>query len=181
MTLFSELKRRNVFRVAIAYLAAAWLITEVSETLFPLFGYGDGPARVVVILLAIGFPLFLIFSWVFEITPEGLKLEKDISREESITPQTGKKIDRLIILLLVLALGYFMFDKFVLEPARVVEIVEETAKQARSNALLESYGANSIAVLAFDDMSPEGDQEYLSDGIAEELLNLLTKIPAKDR
>ena len=177
MSLYGELKRRNVFRVAIAYLAAAWLLSEVAISLFPLFGFGDTPARIVVILLAIGFPLFLVFSWVFEFTPEGLKLEKDVRREESITTKTGKTLDRTIIVLLILAVGYFAVDKFILEPKRVADIVSETAQQARSEALVESYGDKSIAVLPFVNLSSDPEQEYFSDGISEELLNLLAKIP----
>jgi TolB-like protein/Flp pilus assembly protein TadD len=177
MSLFSELKRRNVFRVAVAYLAAAWLLTEVAGTVFPLFGFGDAPARIVVILLAIGFPLFLIFSWLFEITPEGLKREVEANREESITRYAGKRIDRMVVALLALALGYFAIDKFVLDPLRDAELVEETAQQARSDALVESYGDKSIAVLPFLNMSSDPEQEYFSDGISEELLNLLTRMP----
>ena len=177
MSFITELKRRNVFRVAVAYLAGAWLLSEVSATLFPLFGFSDTPVRIIVILLAIGFPLFLVFSWIFEITPEGLKLEKDIRREVSLSRETDKKLDRAIIVLLILAVGYFAVDKFVLEPARVVEIVEETTQQARSEALVESYGDKSIAVLPFVNMSDDPDQEYFSDGISEELLNLLAQIP----
>ena len=177
MSLYRELKRRNVIRVAIAYLAGSWLLVEVAETIFPLFGYGDTPARIMVIVLAIGFPLFLLFSWVFEITPEGLKKEKDIDRTASVTHKTGKQLDRIIIVLLALALGYFAFDKFVLEPARVSDLMEETAQQARSEALVESYGDQSIAVLPFVNMSADPEQEYFSDGISEELLNLLAKIP----
>jgi TolB-like protein len=177
MSLFNELKRRNVFRVAIAYLAGAWLLTEVAGTLFPMFGFGDAPARIAVIILAIGFPLFLVFSWVFEFTPEGLKLERDIDRTLPVTRKSGKQLDRIIIVLLALALGYFAVDKFVLEPARDAELVEETAQQARSEALVESYGEKSIAVLPFVNLSAEPEQEYFSDGISEELLNLLARIP----
>jgi TolB-like protein len=177
MSLYRELKRRNVIRVAIAYLAGSWLLVEVAETIFPLFGFDDAPARIMVIVLAIGFPLFLLFSWVFEITPEGLKKEKDIDRAASVTPKTGKQLDRIIIVLLALALGYFALDKFVLEPARVSDLVEETAQQARSAALVESYGEKSIAVLPFVNMSADPEQEYFSDGISEELLNLLAQIP----
>jgi TolB-like protein/Tfp pilus assembly protein PilF len=177
MSLYHELKRRNVFRVAIAYLAGSWLLIEIAETIFPLYGFGDTPARIVVTLLAIGFPLFLLFSWVFEFTPEGLKKEKDIDRTASVTHKTGKQLDRIIIVLLALALGYFAFDKFVLEPARVSDLVEETAQQARSDALVESYGDQSIAVLPFINMSDDAGNEYFSDGISEELLNLLAKIP----
>jgi len=177
MSLYQELKRRNVFRVGIAYLAGSWLLVEVAETIFPLFGFDDTPARILVIVLAIGFPLFLLFSWVFEITPEGLKKEKDIDRAASLTSKTGKQLDRIIIVLLALALGYFAFDKFVLEPARVSDLVEETAQQARSDALVESYADKSIAVLPFVNMSDDAGNEYFSDGISEELLNMLAKIP----
>ncbi len=177
MSLFSELKRRNVFRVAIAYLAASWLLTEVAGTLFPMFGFGDAPARIVVILLAIGFPLFLVFSWVYELTPEGLKLEKDVDRTGAAPRAGTTRLDRVIIVLLALALGYFAVDKFVLEPARVAEIVEQTAQQARSDALVESYGERSIVVLPFVNLSADPEQEYFSDGISEELLNLLGRIP----
>ncbi len=114
MSLFNELKRRNVLRVGAAYIVAAWLIIQAAETILPLYGYGDTPARIIVTLLAIGFPLFLLFSWVFEFTSEGLKREKVVRRGESITRRTGKKLDRIIIVLLVLALGYFAVDKFVL-------------------------------------------------------------------
>src|SRR5512134_617350 len=132
MSLFSELNRRNVLRVAVAYLATAWLLTEVAGTIFPMFGFGDTPARIVVILLAIGFPLFLVFSWVFEITPEGLKLEKGVDRNAPSPAISTRRLDRAIIVLMALALGYFGVDKFVLEPGRVAEIVKETAQQARS-------------------------------------------------
>ena len=177
MSLYRELKRRNVLRVAIAYLAGSWLLVEVAETIFPLFGFDDTPARILVIVLAIGFPLFLLFSWVFEITPEGLKKEKDIDRTASVTHKTGKQLDRIIIILLALALAYFAFDKFVLDPVEDAELVEETAQQVRSDVLVESYGDKSIAVLPFINMSDDAGNEYFSDGISEELLNLLAKIP----
>lgn len=175
--IFTELKRRNVFRVGTAYIVASWLLIQVTETIFPLFGFSEEPARVVVVVLAIGFPLVLIFSWLYELTPDGLKLERDVDRSESVVHHTGKGLDRAIIVVLALSLGYFAIDKFIFDPARDMEMVGEATEQARADALLESFGDNSIAVLAFSDMSPEGDQEYLSDGIAEELLNLLAKIP----
>ena len=177
MSLFNELKRRNVIRVAVAYLAGAWLLVEVTDTLFSIYGLPESTARIVVTLLAIGFPITLVLSWIYELTPEGLKLEKDVDRTLPSTRTDTRRLDRAIIVLLVLALGYFAFDKFVLEPARVVEIVEEAAQQARSEALVESYGEQSIAVLPFVNMSSDPEQEYFSDGISEELLNLLSKIP----
>jgi len=177
LSFLNELKRRNVLRVGAAYIVAAWLIIQVSETIFPLFGYGDTPARLIVIVLAIAFIPSLIFSWVFEITPEGLKRDADVDREQSITHVTGKKLDRVILVVLALALAYFAFDKFVLVPTRVAEIVEETTQKVRSDVLVESYGDKSIAVLPFVNMSDDASNEYFSDGISEELLNLLAKIP----
>ena len=176
MSLYQELNRRNVFRVAIAYLAGSWLLVEVAGTIFPLFGFGDTPTRILVIVLAIGFPLFLLFSWVFEITPEGLKKEKDIDRTASVTHKTGKQLDRIIIVLLALALGYFAFDKFILDPIEDAELVEETAQQVRSDVLVESYGDKSIAVLPFVNMSSDLEQEYFSDGLTDTLIHGLAQV-----
>ena len=188
MSLFNELKRRNVFRVGAAYVVAAWLLIQVAETIFPLFGFDDSPARVVVILLAIGFLPTLAFAWAFEMTPEGLKKEKDVDRSKSVTPYTGKKLDQMILVVMVLALAYFSFDKFVLSEQReatmerqanerLASATEQARQQGRSEALVVHFSDNSIAVLPFVDMSVDKDQEYMSDGIAEELLNLLAKIP----
>lgn len=172
-----ELQRRNLIRVAIAYIAFAWLVIQVVETLFPIYDLTDGRVRIVVMLLAIGFPLVLIFSWLYELTPEGLKLDRDVDRAQSAVSHTHKKLDRLIIAVLALAVGYFAVDKFVLDPARDAKPEEAVAEQARSDALIESYGAISIAVLPFENMSADPDNEFFSDGIAEELLNLLSRIP----
>ena len=184
VSLISELKRRNVLRVGSAYIVVAWLLVQVAETLFPLFGFDDTPARIVVIILAIGFVPALILSWVFEFTPEGLKRDKDLDHSKPASPNVARRLDRSIVIILVLAVGYFAFDKFVLTPQRkaieaeqVAQQVERARQEARDEALLESVGDQSIAVLAFDDMSQEQDQEYLSDGIAEEVLNLLAQIP----
>lgn len=177
MSLFAELKRRNVLRVGAAYIVTGWLIIQVVETVLPAYGYGDAAIRLVVTLFSIGLIPVLIFAWAFEITPEGIKKEKDIDRSHSIAPTTGKKLDRVIMLVLALALGYFAVDKFVLSESREAAIAESARNEGRSEALVESYGEHSIAVLPFVDMSPQGDQEYFSDGISEELLNLLAKIP----
>jgi len=124
-------------------------------------------------LLAIGAIPALVIAWVFELTPDGIKRESEVDRSQSITAATGKSLDRLVIIVLALALVYFVFDKFVLSGVRV----ETAREEGRSQGLVESYGSKSIAVLPFVDMSAAGDQAYMSDGIAEELLNLLTKIP----
>jgi TolB-like protein/Tfp pilus assembly protein PilF len=188
LSFFNELNRRNVLRVGAAYVVGAWLLIQVAETIFPLFGFDDAPARIVVIVLAIVFVPVLILAWAFELTPEGLKKESEVDRTQSIAPNTGKKLDRMIMVVLALALGYFAFDKFVLTPQRDAKQLAALEKQktteveqarlaGRTEAMVESYGEKSIAVLAFQDMSQDKDQEYLSDGIAEELLNLLAKIP----
>ena len=174
---FAELKRRNVLRVALAYLAGSWLLIQVVETVFPVFGFSDAAVRSFIVILAIGFLPALIFAWVFELTPEGLMLEKEIDRSASITAHTGKSLDRVIIVVLLLAVSYFAVDKFVLDPARDESLVTEARQEGRADALIESYGDRSIGVLPFVDMSPEGDQEYFGDGLSEELLNLLAKIP----
>ena len=188
MLFFNELKRRNVLRVAAAYVVVAWLLIQVAETIFPLFGFDDSPARIVVVVLAIGVIPALIFAWAFEMTPEGLKKESEVDRTQSITPHTGKKLDRMIMVVLALALGYFAFDKFVLDPQREAEqqqqqaeqlasVAQEARQEGRTEALVESYGDKSIAVLPFVNMSSDEEQEYFSDGLSEELLNLLAKIP----
>ncbi len=174
---FEELKRRNVLRVLVAYLAASWLLIQVVETLFPIFGLADENTRLVVIVLAIGFPLVLIFSWVYELTPEGFKRESDIDRSRSIVHHTGSRLDRTIIVVLTLGLGYFAIDKFVFDPERDAAREESVARRAVSAALLGSFGKNSIAVLPFVNLSGDSANEYFSDGISEELLNLLSKVP----
>ena len=122
---FSELKRRNVLRMAGLYLVGAWLVVQVAGTVLPMFGAPEWLPRTIVVLLAIGFVPAVIFSWVFELTPQGLKREDDVAPEQSITPQTGRRMDRTIIVVLVLALGYFAFDKFVLAPSREAALVVE--------------------------------------------------------
>jgi TolB-like protein/lipoprotein NlpI len=162
LSLFKELKRRNVIRVAIAYAVAAWLLIEITATTFPILKLPDWSVTLVTVLVLIGFPLALIFAWAFELTPEGLKKEKDVDRSQSITHVTGRKLDFTIITVLVLALGYFAYDKFSLQP--------------ESGEVFGDIG-RSIAVLPFVNMSDDSGNEYFSDGLSEELLNLLVKIP----
>ena len=157
MSVFQELKRRNVFRIAAAYLAGAWLLLEVAQTLLPLYGFSDGSVRMVVTLLAIGFPIALLASWLFELTPGGFKLEKDIDRSVAPDPRTGKRLDRFIIVMLALSLGYFAFDKFVLGPSREAELVQTTTEAVTehiSEFRQSQVADKSIAVLPFVNMSP---------------------------
>jgi TolB-like protein len=174
---FNELKRRNVFRVAAAYLVSAWLIIQVVETTFPPFGFGDAAIRAVVITLSAGLIPVLIIAWVFELTPEGLKMDSDVDPALSITRPAGRKLDRAIVAILVLAVGYFAVDKFMLDPNRDAEQLKLAREAVRNEAIIAEIGDRSIAVLPFADMSQERDQSYFSEGIAEELLNLLAAIP----
>ena len=180
MSIFRELKRRNVFKVAIAYAIVAWLLIEVTATTFPMLRLPDWTATFVTVLMMLGFPLALIFAWAFEITPEGIKLEKDADRSQSITHITGRNIDYIIIAALVLALGFFAFDKFVLDPSRDADLVR-AATQAVTEQMAESVKLEppdkSIAVLAFTDLSESQDQGWFADGLAEEIINALVRTP----
>ncbi|MEO6172972.1 MAG: hypothetical protein ABIP02_07635, partial [Arenimonas sp.] len=126
MSFIAELKRRNVIRMAGLYLVGAWLITQVAGTILPMFGAPDWVARSIVILLAICFLPALVVSWVFELTPDGLKRDSEVSIAESIAPQTARRMERWILLLFAFALAFFAFDKFVLAPQRDAELVAKT-------------------------------------------------------
>ncbi|HET7064512.1 MAG TPA: tetratricopeptide repeat protein [Rudaea sp.] len=203
MSLFEELKRRNVIRMAGLYVVGAWLITQVAGTVLPMFGAPDWIGRSIVALLAIGFVPTLLFSWIYELTPEGLKRESAVDRSASITSVTGRRIDRSITVMLVLALAYFIVDKFVLAPGRnareIASAVDQANVASAAKGPASSAGAAStsaaaagtaaapsipsidqdpsIAVLPLQDLSQAKDQEYFSDGITEELLDLLAKVP----
>ena len=176
MSLFQELQRRNVIRVATAYAVAAWLIVQVAETTFQPFGLGPDTLRVVIIVLAIGFLPTVISAWVLEWTPQGLKFDKDVDASAPKNAGSGRLLDRAIIVGLTVAVGFFAVDKFVLDPARDDAREQQVADEARSDAVKGFYGDRSIAVLPFVNMSSDPEQEYFADGISEEVLNLLAKI-----
>lgn len=161
--IISELKRRNVFKVATAYGIAGWLIIQVMATVSPQLGFPEWIPPLFTILILCGFPIALIIAWAFELTPDGLKKTEEVDTEKSITPQTGKKLNRITIISLALL---------------VVMLVGERIFFAESIILDEDTGVTtaSIAVLPFADLSPNGDQEYFSDGLSEELLNVLAKV-----
>jgi len=182
MSLFSELKRRNVFRAAIAYLALAWLLTEVAGTLFPVFGIPDWGVRFVVVVLALGFLPTLVFSWVYELTPEGLKREREVVREVSITHRTARRLDLFTIGLIVVALAFILADRVWLTPiqedrsATPAEVLRDVAQTVGPDKAEPQFPPNSIAVLPFVNMSEDAGNDYFSDGISEEILNALAQV-----
>lgn len=177
MSLFKELKRRNVIRVLVAYLAGAWLLIQIADVIFPIYGPSEFALQVLITLLGVGLIPVFVVSWAYELTPEGLKRDADVAPGQSIAPQTGRRLDRVIMVVLALALGFFAFDRFALDPARDIAREEAAEQRGRTKAYIESFGTKSIAVLPFENMSSDPEQDYFSDGFAEELLNLLTKIP----
>jgi TolB-like protein/Tfp pilus assembly protein PilF len=179
MSFFAELKRRNVIRMAGLYLVAAWLLVQVAGTVLPMFGAPDWLPRSIVVVLAIGFIPALIFSWVFEITPEGLKRDAEVAPEQSIAPQTARRMDRMIIVVLLLALTYLGIDKFVLNPRREAALVATAAKASFNSGPNESRAAiptKSIAVLPFESLSDNKENAYFADGVQDEILTDLAKV-----
>jgi len=171
MSLIQELKRRNVIRVGVLYLVAAWLLLQLTDVLSSLLSVPESAGSIVVMLLVLGFFPVLIFSWVYEMTPEGLKREVDIDRSKSVTPETGKKINTLIVVLLVLAIAGLVADRLI--PESRVDAGVATVDPAPSPLPADDL---SIAVLPFADLSKDQDQQYFTDGLSEELLNLLVRV-----
>ena len=169
MSLFQELKRRNVIRIAILYLVSAWVLLQLADVLTSLLNAPEAAGSIVVMLLILGFFPALIFAWVYEMTPEGLKREVDVDRTQSQTPETGKKINTVIIVLLVIAISGLVADRLMPETAVVEDVVLADLPEAPIDAL-------SIAVLPFADLSQDQDQQYFTDGLSEELLNLLVRV-----
>lgn len=159
----SELKRRNVFKASVAYLIVAWIIAQIASIVLPTFGAPPFVLKTILFLLIIGFPIILVFAWAFELTPEGIKKTKEVNLKKSITLQTSSQLNKMIITSLSIAVILLLFNQFRNTPFDETDLIDSNEK--------------SIAVLAFQDMSPNQDQEYFSDGISEELLNLLAKIP----
>ena len=190
MSFFAELKRRNVFKVAVAYAIVAWLLLQVSDSLVPALHLPEWFNSGVAFVLIIGFPIAMIFAWAFEMTPEGIKKEKDVDRSQSITKVTSQKLNNMIIGVLVLALAYFAIDKFVLTPKkgsepfsqqtaeRTTDVGEKRALTPFSNSVEANpdLSQKSIVVLPFINMSNDPEQEFFSDGLSEELLNVLAQI-----
>jgi TolB-like protein/Tfp pilus assembly protein PilF len=181
LPLFNELKRRNVFRVGIAYAITAWLIAQIAGLAADSFGAPDWVMKMIITMLMLGAPIAMVLAWAYELTPGGLRRESDIEPGQSRAEANASKLDRTITIALVLAVAYFSYDKFVLDPRRDAALLKDASRQVSEAipqigpALLDQKP--SIAVLPFVNMSSDEEQEYFSDGLSEELLNLLAKIP----
>jgi adenylate cyclase len=180
MSFLAELKRRNVIKATILYLVASWLILQVTDVLIPALTLPESALRLVTMLLILGFPLVLIFSWVFEMTPEGLKREKDIDRSQSIVAGTGRRINTLIVILLVAAIAVVAIDRLIPEQ-EIAGGYETGTDQAAADPDLAATTTGkapqrSIAVLPFVNMSGDKENEFFSDGLSEEILNTLVGI-----
>jgi len=189
LSFFEELKRRNVFRVAIGYVITAWLLLQVVDLVLDNIHAPDWVMQVFMLALAIGFPLAIFFAWAFEMTPEGVKRESEVDRSKSIAPRTGRKMDRHIMIAMALALAYFAYDKFLAAPPDSVPekgsgSFSPVSEQSRDVAVIEKMNLTplpnpdeqSVAVLPFINMSDDAQNEYFSDGISEELLNVLVRV-----
>ena len=163
MSLYAELSRRNVIRVGIAYAVASWVLLQIVDVISPIFELPVWAPKLIFVILAIGLVPALIFAWAFELTPEGIKKESEVDRSGSITPQTGRKLNKVIIGALVVAVVLLLVDRQFSDPANepqeTVAAISDTDK--------------SIAVLPFVNMSSDAEQEFFSDGITEEILNSL--------
>src|SRR5215831_15819459 len=157
---FGELKRRNVYKVAIAYAVVAWLLMQVSSQIFPFFEIPNWAVRLVVLLLIIGFPVALILAWAFELTPEGIKRTEDVDLSKSIRRKTGRKLDFLIIAVLLLVIAGLLFQRF----------------HPKVSPAVASSPEKSIAVLPFENLSEDKANAYFAEGIQEEILTRLANI-----
>jgi TolB-like protein/Tfp pilus assembly protein PilF len=166
MSFLTELKRRNVIRVGLAYVVLSWVLLQVGDVLFEALRLDDTALTIMLVLLALGFIPVVVLAWIYELTPEGVKRESEVDHAQSITPETGHRLNIAIVVLLVAALGLFILDRF-----GSTGSVESPPPPASARAV-----ERSIAVLPFADMSAEGDQAYFGDGIAEELLNVLAQV-----
>ncbi len=190
MSFFRELKRRNVFKVGIAYAVTTWVLLQLTDTISEILALPEWAPKLILVMLLVGFVPALILAWAFELTPEGIKLEKDVPRQSSITPRTGRKLDYLIIISLGLSLGYFIWESrfeqktaeyesaIAAQPAEVEPVAEpepEPEPVVEPDLVVD---ANSIAVLPFANRSADMNDIYFTDGIHDDLLTQLSKIDA---
>ncbi|HSM68271.1 MAG TPA: FlgO family outer membrane protein, partial [Xanthomonadales bacterium] len=175
MNLFRELKRRNVFRVGLAYLVGAWLIAQVIQLAADSFAAPDWIMKMLIVVLILGFPAIIFFSWAYELTPDGLKRESELALSETVSHETARRLDYLTITLVVLAVVFVSWTRQ--SPVAGVgapSAAGETPAPTESQALTTD---RSIAVLPFVNMSDDPENEYFADGLSEELLNRLAQLP----
>ena len=184
MSFINELKRRNVFRVGIAYVLISWVLLQGADFAFDLINAPNWVIQALFLLAALGLPGVLIFAWVFEMTPEGIKREKGIDRSQSVTPQTGRKLGRVIIVFLVLAIAVLLVERFVNVPDSGRSVSNDVTVQSPPKTVpeeptnkVETSGRQSVAVLPFVAMSNGPDDGYFADGLTEEILNSLAQLP----
>jgi TolB-like protein/Tfp pilus assembly protein PilF len=182
MSLFEELERRNVFRVGVAYVVAAWVFLQVADLVLDAINAPDWVLQTLMLLIGLGFVAAMIIAWAYELTPEGIKREKDVVRDESITQETASKLNRITIGLVIVALAVVAIDRLVPEQGAVdSQPAPQAATQADSPAARQAVepagpAEKSVAVLPFVNMSSDPEQEFFSDGISEEILNVLVRI-----
>ena len=167
MSLFGELSRRNVFRVGLAYLAASWVFIQIIDVVQPILGLPDWTAKFVLVILTVGLVVVLVFAWAFELTPEGIKREKDVDRSKSVTHETGKKLNYVTLAAVAVAI-VLTFVQRTPDPSAVAA--------PDSESVVADTAPLSIAVLPFVNMSSDIEQEHFSDGITEEILNALASV-----
>jgi TolB-like protein len=178
MSFFTELKRRNVFRMGIAYVVVAWVLLQAIDFALDIISAPDWVLQVFVLAAVAGLPVVLIFSWIFEITPDGIKLESKVAPGESVTPNTGRRLDRTIITFLALAVVLLLGERFLSQDSDVVvspQAPEMALAQTGAEAEAADDNTRSVAILPFVNMSSDPEQEYFSDGLSEELLNRLAQ------
>lgn len=178
-SLYKELTRRNVFKVVLGYIILGWAVLQVADILVPAFNLPDWTITFLVIIGLLGVPFVIFFAWAFEITPDGIKRDHDVNPEDSISHLTGHKIDYTVKGLLIVALGFFAFDKFVLDPSRDAELVQITTDSVNAQneeSAKAVFSDNSIAVLPFANRSNIEDDLYFTDGIHDDILTQLAKV-----
>jgi len=163
---FAELKRRNVYKVAVAYAVVSWLLIQAASIFLPAFDAPSWVMKLVLIFLVLGFPIALVFSWAFEITPEGIKLESEVAPNQSIRRRTGRKIVGITVGFAVMAAGLMIFQL----------VRPKSAGPASEPGAAGQVSAKSIAVLPFDNLSRDPDNAYFCEGVQDEILTRLAKV-----
>src|SRR5262249_11255742 len=172
---FTELKRRNVYKVAVAYAVVAWLVIQVASIVLPTFHAPEWTLQVIIALVVIGFPAALVCSWAFEITPEGIVRESEIEPGKSITRRTGRKIVAITVVLAIIATALLIFQ--MVGPDRWARrFAEQNSVGGRPSGPSLAIPQKSIAVLPFDNLSRDPENAYFADGIQEEVLSMVAKI-----